>query len=167
MTLANETAPGNNTTELLLNTSVDSSQNTYFTPTLVLTLVLFIIFASLLIVMLFFGPNILSFLRQKTRKEEKPKLGFGFDGLSKQELKGLRLKEEQAAVKTSWFTKLPTRPPALVLKHSSSPLLPIQIPRETSQLEDFESVDSIELDDEKEVGTYSNHDLAVGTDIRP
>lgn len=116
--------------ELFANTStqqIDSAQNTYLTLTLVVTLVVFIIFASLLIVLFFFGPSIRSFIVQKMRKEEKPKLGFGFDGLSKQELKQLRLKEEEAAVKTSWFTKLPMRPPALVLKHSPSPLLPIQI----------------------------------------
>jgi len=168
-----ESAPNNTTslTKLFLNTPaqlehIDSTQNfTYLTSTLVLTIILFVIFAALLIVLLFFGPNILSFLRQKTKKEEKPKLGFGFDGLSKQELRGLRLKEEEAAAKTSWFTKLPIRPPALTLKHTLSPLLPIQIPRETSsQSEDSQSVESIEFDDEKEDETDRSHSQEYASD---
>ena len=159
MTLNNgtESAPNNTTSlkELVLNTpaNLNSPQNTYLTSTLVLTIILFVILAALLITLLFFGPNMLSCLRQKMRKEEQPKLGFGFDGLSKQELRGLRLKEEQAAAKTSWFTRLPIRPPALTLKHTSSPLLPIQIPSlsetSASQSEDSQSVASTELDEEK------------------
>jgi hypothetical protein len=120
--------------ELSTNTSPqqNSSANAYLTPTLALTLFLFILTASLLIVLFFFTPNIRSFLLQKTKKEEKPNFGFGFDGLTKQELKGLRLKEEQAAVSTNWLTKVPVRPPALVLKHPYSPILPIQLDDERS-----------------------------------
>ena len=162
----------NNTTslkELFLNPEqrIDSSQNTSLTSTLVLTIVLFVISAALIIVLLFFGPDIVSFIGQKMRKEEKPKLGFGFDGLSKQELKELRLKEEQAALKTSWFTKLPIRPPALTLKHTSSPLLLVPMPSESSptQSEDAQSVDTVmvELDDEKD----PKHDLAVSSEENP
>jgi hypothetical protein len=93
-----------------------------------LIVVLFLTFASLLIVLLFFGPNIRSFILTKRPTEEKPELGFGFDGLSKGELKRLRLEEERAAMKRGWYPKLPMRPPALVLRHSTSPLLPIHIP---------------------------------------
>jgi hypothetical protein len=166
MTSSSGSGAVNNATtlnELFSNTSPqhNPSENTYLTPTLVLTLVLFIVTASLLITLLFFGPNIRSFLLQKMKKEEKPKLGFGFDGLSKQELKGLRLKEEQAAAKTSWLTKLPVRPPALVLKHSYSPILPIQIPTDIDQIGEFHGVD---LDDEEPVKTDSNQDL-VGSAV--
>lgn len=132
----------NSMNELFSNTSAhDIEIQNSFTPTLILTIILFIVCASLLIVLLFFGPSIWSYLIQKMKKEEKPKLGFGFDGLSKQDLKSIRAREEQAAVKYSWFTRLPARPPALVLKHTSSPLLSIQIPRE-GHIEDFDSVDS-------------------------
>jgi len=137
MTFDRRSGPIENSTSdkssIMSTQRIDSSQQPYFTPTLVLALVLFITFASLLVVLLFFGPSVRSYLLQKWRKEEKPKLGFCFDGLSKEELKGLRLKEEKEATKSSWFIKLPTRPPALVLKHPPSPLLPIQIPSDRSQ----------------------------------
>jgi hypothetical protein len=126
--------------------AIDQSQNTYSTPTFILIVVLFITLASLLIVLLLFGPRIRSSIVRKRLTEEKPKLGFGFDGLSKGEMKRLRLEEEKAAMmKSCWFPKLPARPPALVLRHSTSPLLPIHISRD-------ECFRDAQLDEEQQVG---------------
>ena len=58
--------------------------------------------------------------------------GFGFDGLSKKQLKALRRAEDQQQDATqpngagSWFLKLPERPPSLVLRQKL-PLPPIRL----------------------------------------
>jgi len=123
-----------------------NQSHTYMTPAILIALILFIAFASLIIALFFFASNLRAFVLRNLGRQEKPKLGFGFDGLSRTELKQLRLKEEEEAMKTSWFTKLPAKPPALVLKHPHSPLLPIQLPSERGQVKDsqYKKFDGVE-----------------------
>lgn len=120
----------------LFITTPDSNPTTFLTPTIILTLVLVLIFSAILITVFFYGGTIRSYILQKLGKQKSqpgsesdksatPSFGFGFDGLSASELEALRLKEEKEAAQKSWFIKLPTKPPSLVLKHS--PLPPIQL----------------------------------------
>lgn len=116
----------------------------FLTPAIILSLVLFILFSGAIISLLFYGPEIQSFIRQKLKRqnrsetesklqsrpapEPEPSFGFGFDGLTKEEMEAARRKEEKQATRPQLYIKLPVSPPSLVLKHlSQSPLLPFDV----------------------------------------
>lgn len=66
-------------------------------------------------------------LQHRPAPASEPSFGFGFDGLTKQEMEAARRKEEQA-MRPRLFIKLPVSPPSLILKHlPQSPLLPFDV----------------------------------------
>lgn len=115
----------------------------FWAPSMIFTLIAFTVFTAVLVTTFFFGREIKSWIiekyksnktLQKIRDRRKVEgLGFGYDGLTKAQIKAYRSKEEQQAaqetVKGPWFTfiRLPARPPALYLRHGAL-LPPMQIP---------------------------------------
>jgi hypothetical protein len=113
-------------------------------PGLVAASVLFVVFIVLIVCVYFFGDGL---RRRADATPSKGKalvgLGFGFEGLTKAELKALRLKEQSNEKSGQWpgFVRLPEKPPALALRQDI-PLPPIDL----------------QMDDEK-------HELAFEADI--
>lgn len=121
----------------------DAPPHRFFTPEIMLTLVLFLVFSALFFTFYFYGQEICSYILRRVRKQRKPEpepdigAGFGYDGLPEAEIKELGREEEPCAsvsTKTSWFIRLPNKPPLLVLGHSS-PLPPIHLPSDATNMQ--------------------------------
>jgi hypothetical protein len=107
-------------------------------PGLIAALLLFMLFTALVVLTYFFGPSLLRrwerYLRVRAiekRKREKaagPEFGFGFEGLSTKQIKGMQKNEQRKNKKRSkwWFVRAPEKPPALSLK-PNLPLTPIEL----------------------------------------
>jgi hypothetical protein len=94
--------------------------------TIIQSLLLFILFALLALAIYWFGPSLRRRLLKTLGREPAAGPGFGFDGLSKAQLKAVRLKEMDEGRNGEWFIKLPAKPPKIALREF--PLPPIQIP---------------------------------------
>ncbi|KAF8079149.1 hypothetical protein FPV67DRAFT_1444327 [Lyophyllum atratum] len=116
----------------------------FLTPAIILSLVFFVLVSGTIIAILFYRPQIQSFIRRKLKRQpdqqldpeyelrsepapkSEPSFGFGFDGLTNAQMEMVREKEEKRTARPELFIRLPAEPPSLVLRHHSrSPLLPI------------------------------------------
>jgi len=92
--------------------------------------VLFVLFTLIILAVYWFGPSLSRRLpHELLGRQPVTGPGFGFDGLTKAQLKAVRLKEKEEGMDGEWFIKLPARPPTIALKEF--PLPPIQMPTET------------------------------------
>ncbi|RDB28595.1 hypothetical protein Hypma_016071 [Hypsizygus marmoreus] len=160
-----------------------NTHTVFLTPAIIASLVLFIAFTALVLSLFFFQAEIHTFVQKLRHKKLDPELekeagedqelqpeleenqeaaplGFGFDGLNKEELDAQRRKEEKEALQSSLSIEIPDSPPSLVLKHhSESPLSPIRA--EGSSLEGHEAHDIKSIQDDPSVPSPSSIDRAA------
>lgn len=126
------TLNNSSTLSLISITNDDNEENL---PGIIASLLLFLLFVCLVFCAYFFGSSRLT----NASEEEKPVgLGFGFDGLTKKELKAIRMKEEGNGKDGpgEWFVRLPEKPPALALIQEL-PLPPIEIHVERQTMKEY------------------------------
>jgi hypothetical protein len=123
---ANISTPLPHQVTLVSSQTPDESGNNSKIPDTDIAIIPFLLVAALVIACYLFGPSAYRRLFRNPNKLHHAGPGFGFDGLTKAQLKAVRLKEEWHGIDGAWFVRLPDKPPALVLKQVP-PLTPIQL----------------------------------------